>query len=233
MNTFYFHIILYVADKHSLISPALEEGLYKNIRQKIHEMGLTFMAVNGMPDHIHIALAAHPKISMAEIISGLQEGISHWMDAYGGLQSPFKWSDMDFSESFSHHGLDDILHYVHHQKELHKNKTALQELADNVNVEEIIEEGGHLPREIPYDCPEDYGKNYVPLGADPNLPKISGGIFTDEGDYVDPEEIIVPSQCMLCRRYFAEDELDLIECQLMWADYKPGDDFQCGDFKPL
>ncbi len=52
----YIQVVFSVKGRHSLISPSWETELYKYIAGIITNKGQKLIAINGMPDHIHILI---------------------------------------------------------------------------------------------------------------------------------------------------------------------------------
>ncbi len=97
-------------------------------------------------------------------------------------------------------------------------------------MEEAVDDGVLFPSKLNYNLPQGYATSYIPLPPDLDYDQAGSGIFNDDGTPVDMDSLQVPSKCMMCRRYYSENELDLICCKLMWADFRKGDDFECGSF---
>ena len=83
--------------------------------------------INGVEDHLHIALSLHPSVSLASLIkdikiasnqmiksSGLFEGFEGWQEGYAA-----------FTHSYS--SLDTLVNYIKNQEEHHKKVSFMDE----------------------------------------------------------------------------------------------------------
>lgn len=83
-------------------------------------------------------------------------------------------------------------------------------------------------------CYQKYVYNeMVEAVADLERPAFEGGYFNDDGTRIDPDKILIPSKCMMCRDYHRNNEFDNILCNLTRCDYDGQSEFKCGSFKPI
>jgi REP element-mobilizing transposase RayT len=71
----YIQIVFAVKGRHDLPRPSFEEEVYKSISGIITSKEQKSLAVNGMPDHVHVLVGLKPSMR----ISGLN-GFSHNLD---------------------------------------------------------------------------------------------------------------------------------------------------------
>ncbi len=72
-NTFtqlHIQFVFAVQNRISLIQPSWEEELFKYITGIIKNHKHKMIAINGMPDHIHVFVGLHPTQSISNLIQG-------------------------------------------------------------------------------------------------------------------------------------------------------------------
>ncbi len=62
---------------------------------------------------------------------------------------------------------------------------------------------------------------------------ISGGIFDDDGNKIDPNSIPIPGLCIACRHYSEEDWESELLCNLNRFDQRNVDKFECYQFEKI
>ncbi len=134
MGSFLLHLILFAKDEENLIDPAWESGLYENFRQKTHDLGFTFIAVNSLPDHVHMLLSIDGTMSIQKLFDELKLDACLWIDTHTQRNQNFEWHDLEISFSFSKQEIKKSLESVHHQKDQHKSIGIYDELEDLISV---------------------------------------------------------------------------------------------------
>ena len=62
---------------------------------------------------------------------------------------------------------------------------------------------------------------------------ISGGIFDDEGNKIDPHSISIPGLCVICKHHSEDDREEQILCNLNRFDQRNEDKFECYQFEKI
>jgi putative transposase len=61
----YYHFIWATKNRKPIISPLFEKVIFEAIQVKSKEMRCTVLAINGIADHLHVAVCIQPGISVA------------------------------------------------------------------------------------------------------------------------------------------------------------------------
>ena len=147
-NTFsilFIHHVSAVKYRHSLVLPTFEQRLYEYIGGIAREMGQSALAVNGMPDHIHICAKLKPTIAPADFIQKVKSYSSKWINEQRFLPNEFHWQTGGWTASVSPSGVDGLVHCIHGQKEHHKKKTFRQEYLEFLKSSQIEFRDEFLP----------------------------------------------------------------------------------------
>ncbi|WP_009036503.1 IS200/IS605 family transposase [Indibacter alkaliphilus] len=129
-NTFtqiHIQVIFAVKFRTALIGHEWEDDLYRYITGIIQNRNHKMLAINGMPDHIHVFFGMRPDQSLSELMQEIKIGSMNWINNSRYCKSKFYWQNgySAFSYSKSHLGV--VTKYIQNQKEHHRKKTFLEE----------------------------------------------------------------------------------------------------------
>lgn len=125
-NTFtqiYLHLVFAVQNRISLIRNEWKDELYKYITGIIQNNNHKLIAINGMPDHLHIAIGYKPHQLIPELLQDIKGNSSGWINKKGFVRGKFKWQEGYGAFSFSHSHIDRIVKYIIDQEKHHNKKT--------------------------------------------------------------------------------------------------------------
>ena len=69
----YIQIVFAVKGRASLVSKSWEEELYKFVSGIVTNKGQKLLAINGMPDHIHIFIAMKPTCCLYDLVREIKK----------------------------------------------------------------------------------------------------------------------------------------------------------------
>ncbi|HET9137061.1 MAG TPA: IS200/IS605 family transposase [Candidatus Kapabacteria bacterium] len=73
------HLVFAVKFRNGLIKNELKEELHKYITGIITNSSCKLIAINSMPDHIHILIGLHPKISLSDLVRDIKSNSSNFL----------------------------------------------------------------------------------------------------------------------------------------------------------
>ncbi len=76
----YIHIVFAVKGRQNLISKNWNEELYKYITGIITNEGQKLIAINGMPDHIHILIDLKPNKALSDLVRDIKANSSRFIN---------------------------------------------------------------------------------------------------------------------------------------------------------
>jgi len=129
-NTFtqmYAQIVFCPKGRENLILPNFEERLYQYITGIVRERGQKLIAINGMPDHLHLFIGFKPTIQLADLVGDIKTGASKFIKTNRFLTRGFSWQDGYGCFTYGHSQIDVVAKYVMNQKEHHRKKTFREE----------------------------------------------------------------------------------------------------------
>jgi len=129
-NTFtqiYLHLVFAVQNRISLILPEWKDELYKYITGIVKNNGHKLIVINGMPDHLHIAVGYKPHQLIPDLLQDIKGYSSKWINQKKFVRGKFNWQGGYGAFSFSHSQIDRIVKYIINQEIHHKKKTFREE----------------------------------------------------------------------------------------------------------
>ncbi|MCC6684102.1 MAG: transposase, partial [Bacteroidia bacterium] len=82
MSTFsqiYIQVVFAVKGRDSLIAQTWEGELYKYITGIITNKGQKLLAINGMPDHIHILIGMKPSCCLSDLVREVKKSSNEFI----------------------------------------------------------------------------------------------------------------------------------------------------------
>ncbi len=123
----YIQFVFAVQNRVSLIQPEWESDLHKYITGIIQNKSHKMIAINGMPDHLHIFIGFQPVDHMSELIKVVKGESTKWINENGLVNGKFKWQEGYGAFSYSRSHIDRVYHYVMNQKAHHKRRSFREE----------------------------------------------------------------------------------------------------------
>lgn len=123
----YIQLIFAVKGRNSLIAPAFEEELYKYITGIIKNKDQKLLAINGMPDHIHILIGMKPTCCLSDLVREVKKSSNEFIKDKKLSKYKFEWQSGYGAFSYSHSSLTNVITYINNQKNHHRKLTFKEE----------------------------------------------------------------------------------------------------------
>lgn len=133
----YIQIVFAVKGLESLIHSAWEEELYKYISGTIKNKEQTLIAINGMPDHIHILIGMKPTCCLSDLVREIKKSSNEFIKEKAFVKGKFNWQEGYGAFSYNHSSLDNVINYIKNQKEHHLKKSFKDEYLELLHQFEI------------------------------------------------------------------------------------------------
>jgi REP element-mobilizing transposase RayT len=104
-----------------MITSEIERSLYRCIEKEARDKGCSVLALNGMPDHVHLCVSFPATMTIADLAKQVKGVSSHFANQALALETQFKWSGGYGAFTVSRWDVDKIINYVKGQKEHHAN----------------------------------------------------------------------------------------------------------------
>jgi len=132
-NTFsqiYIQIVFAVKGRDNLINKEWEERLYQYMTGIVRAKGQKLIAINGMPDHIHIFIGMKPDCCLSDLIREVKKSSNVFVSDNRLSKFKFSWQEGFGAFSYSISQIDDVYKYIMNQKEHHRKITFKEEYLD-------------------------------------------------------------------------------------------------------
>ena len=123
----HLQVVFSVQNRECIIQKQWQDELYKYISGIIHNNGHKLLAINGMPDHLHILFGMRPIQSLSDLMQDIKGSSSKWVNEHKWVQGKFKWQEGYGAFSYSKSQLPQVIQYIKNQEEHHKKKTFMEE----------------------------------------------------------------------------------------------------------
>jgi REP element-mobilizing transposase RayT len=134
----YIQVVFAVKGRQSLILPQWEEELFKYISGIVKNKEQKLLAINGMPDHIHIFIGMKPSCCLSDLVREIKKSSNEFVNERRFCKSKFSWQEGFGAFSYSYSALDNVIAYIQNQKEHHKKqlfKDEYKEFLDKFQIE--------------------------------------------------------------------------------------------------
>ena len=109
-----------VQNRESLIPPDRKEEVYRYITGIIQNHEHKLLAINGMPDHIHILFGMRPSQAISDLIKQVKQDSSKWINGRGMVRGRFSWQAGFGAFSYSRSDLPRVMAYIREQEKHHR-----------------------------------------------------------------------------------------------------------------
>lgn len=123
----YIQIVFAVKGRQNLISENKKDEIYKYITGIITNQKQKLIAINGMPDHIHILVGIKPDISLSNLVRDIKSSSSKFINEKKWINGKFEWQTGFGAFSYGHSQLANVIKYIENQEDHHKTKTFNEE----------------------------------------------------------------------------------------------------------
>ena len=126
----HIQVVFSVQDRHCIIRNSWKDELYKYITGIIKNKGHKVLAINGMPDHIHVFFGMRPAQSLSGLMQDIKGDSSKWINQKGFVDQRFSWQEGYGAFSYSKSDVDRVVDYIGNQEKHHLKKTFTEEYHD-------------------------------------------------------------------------------------------------------
>ena len=133
----YIQIVFAVKNRQAVIASSWEEELYKYITGIVQNKGQKMLAINGMPNHIHIFIGMKPSCCLSDLVREVKKASNNFIKEKGFSKYKFEWQEGFGAFSYSHSSLNNVIGYIKNQKVHHKTRSFKEEYLDFLEKFEI------------------------------------------------------------------------------------------------
>jgi len=133
----HIQVVFSVQNRKCLIQKSFKNEIYQYITGIIQNNGHKLLAINGIPDHIHIFFGMRPKQSLSELMQDIKGDSSKWINRKGFITGRFSWQEGYGAFSYSKSQVNNVIDYIKNQEIHHQKKTFTEEYLEFLEKFEI------------------------------------------------------------------------------------------------
>ena len=124
----YLHLVWGTWDREMWIISGIERRVHRMIVSAIQNLDCPIIAINGMPDHIHLLIKYPTTTTIAEIVKTAKGTSSRLINKLGLLDYRFRWGIGCGAFSVSRWDTKKIVKYIRNQNEHHQGGYLMEDL---------------------------------------------------------------------------------------------------------
>lgn len=118
-----YHLVLITKYRHPVINGALETELKRYLTEYMETRGYTVIALETMPDHLHMMFEAPPNTNLSVLVNNIKTSSSKWIRKRFAEElkpycwKPYFWSQTYFIGCVSETTTEVVKAYINNQKD--------------------------------------------------------------------------------------------------------------------
>jgi putative transposase len=134
----YIHIVFAVEGRQNLIKPEHNDELQKYITGVVSGQKQKLIAINNMPDHLHLFVGLRPDSALSDLVRDVKANSSKFINEKRWVVGRFSWQEGFGAFSYSRSQFGAVIRYIENQQTHHTNKSFREEyieLLEKFNVD--------------------------------------------------------------------------------------------------
>jgi putative transposase len=123
----YVHIVFSVKGRLNRLKSENKEILHKYITAIVQKHKIKMMAINSMPDHIHMFIGLRPDITISEIVHDIKHSSTNFINDKKWFQHKFNWQEGFGAFTYSQSQINNVVKYILNQEKHHHKKSFKEE----------------------------------------------------------------------------------------------------------
>ena len=123
----YIQVVFAVKGRENLIRREWKDELHKYITGIVRNEKHKLIAINSMPDHIHMFIGLKPNTALSDLVRDIKANSSRFINEKKWVKGKFQWQEGFGAFSYSHSELDSVVKYIQNQEKHHSKKTFREE----------------------------------------------------------------------------------------------------------
>ena len=124
----YYHLVWTTKMREEMISPEVAASLYPCLKAICREKGVTIHALNGMPDHIHLACTLPTTVALADLMHRLKGSSAHLINGLLEGRLALTWQLGYGALTFAQRDLMRVTAYIQNQQRHHRAGTLSEKM---------------------------------------------------------------------------------------------------------
>jgi putative transposase len=118
----FYHLVFSTKLRASLITPELESRLFPFIGGIVRDLRCQLLAINGMPDHVHLLIRYRADLSHSDLVRHIKGRSSKWINETAASSGRFSWQEGYGGFTVSKSVVPEVEAYIARQKDHHQQQ---------------------------------------------------------------------------------------------------------------
>jgi len=119
----YLHVVFAVEGRQSLITLEHNDELQKYVTGIVTAQRHKLIAINNMPDHLHLLVGLRPDAMLSDLVRDVKAGSSKFINEKRWVMGRFSWQEGFGAFSYARSQLGAVIRYIQNQQKHHAKKS--------------------------------------------------------------------------------------------------------------
>lgn len=126
----YIHAVFAVEGRQNLIKSEHNDELQKYIAGIVSGQKQKLIAINNMPDHLHLLIGLRPDAALSDLMRDIKAGLSKFINEQHWVAGKFSWQEGFGAFSHSRSQLGTVIRYLENQQRHHARRSFRDEYVE-------------------------------------------------------------------------------------------------------
>lgn len=126
----YIQVVFAVEGRQNLINPKHNDELQKYITGIVSGQKQKLIAINNMPDHLHLLIGLRPDMALSDLVRDVKAGSSKFINEKRWVAGRFSWQEGFGAFSYSRSQLGAVIRCIANQQKHHAKKSFREEYVE-------------------------------------------------------------------------------------------------------
>ena len=126
----YIHAMFAVEGRQNLIKSEHNDELQKYIAGIVSGQKQKLIAINNMPDHLHLLIGLRPDAALSDLMRDIKAGSSKFINEQHWVAGKFSWQEGFGAFSHSRSQLGTVIRYLENQQKHHARRSFRDEYVE-------------------------------------------------------------------------------------------------------
>jgi putative transposase len=133
----YVQLVFAVEGRQNLIKPDYNDELQKYITGIVSAQKQKLIAINNLPDHLHLLVGLRPDSSLSDLVRDIKANSSKFINEKRWIIGRFSWQEGFGAFSYSRSQLGAVIRYIENQQKHHAKQSFQNEYVELLKKFEI------------------------------------------------------------------------------------------------
>jgi REP element-mobilizing transposase RayT len=123
----YVQLVFAVQYRENVLTKEIRPRIYEYVSGILTNLGHKTIAINGIPDHIHIFFGLNPSKSVSDTVQDLKRGSSLFINENKLVNGRFSWQEGYGGFTYSKSQVENVYKYIQNQESHHAKRSFREE----------------------------------------------------------------------------------------------------------